>query len=186
MFKRRKPLLFRTIAREWIWPRAGWQRVMRYLWQRLVRLNDGPRKIALGLACGAFVSATPFLGVHVILAICLAWLLRANLIASAFGTLIGNPLTFPFIWIITYRFGNVLLGRYPVSAEEPELTMSLFLQAPIDNFIPVFLPLIVGSLPLGLILAVGSYFPTLWAIYIYKKKIIRAVPKHPYFQRHKR
>jgi uncharacterized protein (DUF2062 family) len=40
----------------------------------------------------------------------MAFLLRANVVASAIGTLIGNPLTFPFIWLSSYKLGTALLN----------------------------------------------------------------------------
>jgi hypothetical protein len=35
---------------------------------------------------------------HFVLSALLAYIARANIIASAIGTVVGNPWTFPFIW----------------------------------------------------------------------------------------
>ena len=53
------------------------------------------------------VSFSPFIGFHFLLAILFAYLLRGNLIAALIGTFVGNPFTFPFIWIFIYKVGNI-------------------------------------------------------------------------------
>ena len=40
----------------------------------------------------------------------IAYLLRGSIIASAIGTFIGNPLTFPFIWALVYSTGSLMVG----------------------------------------------------------------------------
>ena len=49
MFKRREGLLWYQKLREWVWPRAGWQRMARYIGHRLQRISDSPYRIAAGL-----------------------------------------------------------------------------------------------------------------------------------------
>ena len=68
VFKRRDkpPLLSRL--REAVLPRRGWRRGIEYLGHRVRRLPDTPHRIALGFACGVFVSFTPFFGLHFVLA----------------------------------------------------------------------------------------------------------------------
>src|SRR3546814_20033514 len=61
-------------------------------------------------AAGTFMSFTPFLGFHIAGAVLIAWVFRGNLVAGAFGTLVGNPVTYPAIWWGTYDLGNWLLG----------------------------------------------------------------------------
>ena len=65
--------------------------------------GDLPRlaEVAAGVAAGAFTSFTPFMGLHFLFAALFAWAIRGNLLASALGTFVGNPLTFPFIWAAT-------------------------------------------------------------------------------------
>ena len=52
MFKRRHQLAWYQKLREWVWPRAGWNRMGRYFAHRLQRMPDTPYRIAAGLACG--------------------------------------------------------------------------------------------------------------------------------------
>ena len=82
---------------------------MNYIVQRLLRLSDSSYSIAAGFACGAAVSFTPFIGFHILLAIALAHLLRSNVLAAIIGTAVGNPWTFPFIFVLLYRVGTAVM-----------------------------------------------------------------------------
>ena len=77
---------------------------------QLKRLHGTPYSIAAGFACGVAISFTPFIGFHLILAALTAWIIRGNLVSSAIGTIIGNPWTFPFIWIAVLSTGRFFLG----------------------------------------------------------------------------
>ena len=95
---------------ESIYPRSGWRRAATYALRRILRLPDTPHRIALGLACGVLVCFSPFFGLHIGLAIVLAFLLRGNILASLIGTFFGNPITFPVIAAASYNMGQMLLG----------------------------------------------------------------------------
>lgn len=166
MFQRRIPKDFWQKLREWVWPVAGWSRVLKYLIQRLVRLDDGPHRVAVGMSCGAFVSANPFIGTHFLQAALLALLFRGNIIAATIGTWVGNPLSLPLIWVSTYKVGILLLGGDQENFVE--LNLSLFLDAPYKTLIPLIKPMLIGSLPVGLVLGIATYFPSLWMVRGYK------------------
>lgn len=157
LFKRRDkaPLLERI--RVALWPRRSWGRSFRYIGHRVLRLSASPHAIALGFAAGAMVSFTPFVGLHFILAGVLAFFTGGNILASALGTAVGNPLTFPFIWTATYRLGRVILGQGDGTA--PPIDMSLGLLAHSrDVLLPVLKPMLVGAVPLGIVAWVIFYF----------------------------
>jgi len=110
VFKRRKQLSWVRQAREAVYPTSGWRRAVNYIGHRLKRLPDTPHRIALGIACGVFVSFSPVFGLHFLYAALLAMMLRANILAALLGTFLGNPLTFPFMAAVSYRLGRQLLG----------------------------------------------------------------------------
>ena len=167
MFQRRHPLSIASQIWHLLWPPRGWGRALRYLRQRLVRLRDSHHAIALGLAVGVFVSITPFVGFHLILALAIALLLRANLLGAAIGTAAGNPLTFPLFWSLTYFLGCRILGLEPALEPAPALLDASLLAS---QFWLIFVPMVAGSLPLGLVLAGGAYGGALWALEVYKKR----------------
>ena len=110
MFIRRNKKNINQKIIDWVWPSTGFSRAFKYIVHRLGRLSATPYQISCGFACGAAISFTPFIGLHLILSSILAYLMRGSIIASAIGTVFGNPLTFPFIWALTYETGTILLG----------------------------------------------------------------------------
>lgn len=123
--RRDTPSILHRVS-NFFWPRSGFPRAWRYISRRVQRLSDKPGKIALGFACGAFASFTPFFGMHFIIAGALAYMLRGNIIASLAGTAVGNPLTFPFIAAGALSLGGTLTGRTE-SFSNPETVVSDFL-----------------------------------------------------------
>ncbi|MCP5073020.1 MAG: DUF2062 domain-containing protein [Rhodobacteraceae bacterium] len=178
MFKRRKPLSWFNWIKEAVYPRSGWRRVINYIGHRVKRLPDTPHKIALGFACGVFVTFTPFFGLHFLLAVLLAWMLRGNVLASLLGTFVGNPVTFPFIATTSYQLGLVILGlgrektvwtKIKSGFAEAFGTIwtnfkSVFGAPPtswdglVEFFHSVFLPYLVGGIAPGIVIAVMFYF----------------------------
>lgn len=123
---------------------------------KLKHLGGTPYSIAAGFACGVAISFTPFIGFHLILAAVTAWLLRGNVVSSAIGTLIGNPWTFPFIWIAVLMTGHFFLGQTDLSANVDflhtfEAAGKALFTLNFSNFgrdiWPILLPMMVGCIP---------------------------------------
>ncbi|HYC05508.1 MAG TPA: DUF2062 domain-containing protein [Azospirillaceae bacterium] len=153
MFRRRFKLTIRDRVRDALWPRSGWMRAGRYLGHRIGRLPGTPYSIAAGFASGAAASMTPFVGFHFVVAAGLAWALRGSLIASAIGTVVGNPWTFPAIWYLTYRLGLVLMGEAPGAGLEGGPTLSHLADKPME----LLLPMTAGGLLVGLPVWLGVF-----------------------------
>lgn len=157
MFKRRIPLPFHKRAGAFIWPRGGWRRSGAYVAHRLRRMPGPPYRIAAGFASGAAISFTPFIGLHFVLAAALALLVRGNVIAAAIGTVVGNPWTFPFIWLWTYSLGRwVLGGRQTLKVHPEDISFQHIFESPFE----VLLPMIVGGVPT----AVVAWFVFFWPL----------------------
>lgn len=159
MFIARSKSSFAKKFRELCWPSIGVRRAWHYRMHRLARLKVSPHQLAIGFAAGAFASFTPFIGFHFVMAALLAIVLRGSLIASAVGTAVGNPITFPFIWIASYNVGAAMLGlstRDEVTIETDH-TVHFFSDGPVAvvtmlwrSIEPVLWPMVLGGLPLGL------------------------------------
>ncbi|MEM8877782.1 MAG: DUF2062 domain-containing protein [Pseudomonadota bacterium] len=165
LFKRRseEPLYKRMLVA--IWPRRTWRRSGEYVHKRLMRLSATPHAIAAGFAAGAFASFTPLMGFHFILAAVLALLSRGSLIASAFGTAIGNPLTFPFIWTTSYAVGRFVLGYEAAEGVDPNpITILQEHGFSPSGLKPVFFPMVVGGILMGSVAWCASYFPIRFAV----------------------
>ncbi len=123
--------------------------------ERVKKLQGDPNFIAAGMAIGIFVGITPTFPFHTVLAIALAYILRASKAAAAIGVWIGNPLTIPFIYLGSYKTGALILGAsLPYDAKFTtfsELT-KLGLKATIA--------LLTGGVIIGIPFATASYFIT--------------------------
>ena len=110
VFKRRDKQSYWQWIVDFLSHRPGWRSGVDYLSHRLKRLPDTPHKIAMGIACGVFVTFTPFFGLHFFVAWFLALLFRGNIFAALLGTFVGNPVTFPIIAATNYQLGLRILG----------------------------------------------------------------------------
>jgi uncharacterized protein len=136
-----------------------------YLVRRVTRLSGTPHSIALGASCGVAVSLTPFLGFHLLSALLLCLLVRGNYLAAAIGTLVGNPWTLPFIGVVSYQIGRALLCSPEVQIEAIH---DLSLATVFADLKEVFWPMALGSVPLGLLAGLATYFPLVRMIAIYQ------------------
>ncbi|TVQ57753.1 MAG: DUF2062 domain-containing protein [Rhodobacteraceae bacterium] len=155
IFKRRAPQTVAARLMGVIAPRKGWRRGFRYIGRRVQRLPDTPHRIALGFACGVYASFTPFFTLHIVVAVALGFILRANLIAAALGTLFGNPLTFPFIAGSSLTVGGWIVGKDRLADRFDVTRVFSNLQGFLDT---LFLPYLVGGIAPGLITAGVLYW----------------------------
>ena len=136
--------------------KAYLKKVMQKIVVRLKRLGGTPYSIAAGFACGVAISFTPFIGFHLILAAITAWIIRGNVVSSAIGTLIGNPWTFPFIWIAVLMTGNCFLGHADAASDVDFLhifaaagkaIMTLNFRNFGRDIWPIVFPMMIGCIP---------------------------------------
>lgn len=168
MFLRRQKLSIFSRARQFFWPSAGWHRSTRYVFHRVARIPGSAYSLAAGFACGAAISFTPFIGLHFVLSALLALLIRANVLASAIGTVVGNPWTFPFIWVGVFNVGNWIMRIDGTDAERVDflgvLTESmgafhrLDFQYLAETSGPILLPMVVGAVPVSIVAWFLFYF----------------------------
>lgn len=170
MFKRRKQQPVHHKVGNLIWPQIGFRRSVTYIWHRIARIRGTPHGIAGGFAAGAAISFTPFVGAHLLLAALVAWLTRSNVMAGLLGTAVGNPWTFPFIWIWIYKLGR-RMGAGRDLAVEPDF-VGIFADLPgaaraaisfdldtvyFDNVWAVVWPMMVGGIPSFFLVWLASY-----------------------------
>lgn len=148
--------------------KKNWHTYKIYIKQRLQSLQGTPQSIAAGVACGAAVSFTPFVGAHLVLAMLLAWCIKGNIVAAALGTAVGNPWTFPFIWISVFYIGSLMTGESSGNlphVDFPEMfshafkaLMNFDFSLFFSDIWPILWPMMVGSVP---------FFVIVWAIVFY-------------------
>lgn len=149
----------RSRTRDLLFPRKGWRRRLTYLGKRMTRLSATPHAIARGFATGTFFAFSPLLGLHAILAVAVAAVLRGSLPAAVLGTAICNPLTLPFILGADYEVGHFLTtGSRAADAATVPLADGL------AAVMPVLVPLLVGSVVIGAAAAGVGYLGMLGAV----------------------
>ena len=132
------------------------KRIISYYKLRLARLPDSNYAISSGFACGAMVSFTPLLGLHFVLAVIFAYLIRGNFIAALIGTVVGNPITFPLIWGLIYKIGTFL-----TNIKLHKITHEINFDMIVNQTYEIFFPMLVG----GIIIAPLVWIITYYVIY---------------------
>jgi len=136
------------------------QRVVRRLVRALGK-GHGPHRIALAFGVGVAVGLSPFFGLHVILALILAVVLRLDKLDVIIGSLIANPFTVVPIYSTATAVGMMLLGHgWSGDAAVPwaEMTGLRFWREHGDvAFGPYLQGFVLGSLLFSLIGGVTTY-----------------------------
>ncbi len=153
LFKRREAETLLNRLRVSLWPRRSWGRSTRYVVHRVRRLSATPHAVALGFAAGVFVSSTPFIGFHMALSAAVAWIVGGSIVAALLGTFVGNPLTYPLFWVSSYEVGSLMLGKGDGDIEL-DLSKGIFQT---DQIWSLLKPMTLGSIPIGIALALLSY-----------------------------
>jgi len=132
-------------------------------------LNASTYAVAAGLAFGGAISWAPTLGFHILQTMLLCFIFRANYIAGVLGTIIGNPWTFPFMFLISYKLGWFLITvigvDVPFSQVAPDFSFENLKKAPWS----ILTPMLLGGYLMALLT-----FPIFYAIYYAMIKKARA------------
>ena len=157
MFRRRHSQSVVSRIRSVVWPERGFRRLFAYLLQRIARMPGSPLSIAIGVACGVSVSFTPFIGFHFLLGAFLAYLLRGNILASAIGTIVGNPWTFPLIISADFSIGSWAVVQLGMVPPRLDLSISEIIADPMNNLMPLLMPVMLGGLFMGVVTWFASF-----------------------------
>jgi len=189
MFKRHNQLSPLLKVLYFFWPPTGWRRAWAYTLHRIARFPGSPYSIACGFACGAAVSFTPFVGLHLIVAAILAWILRANIVVSAIGTAVGNPWTFPFIWTWLYQTGTWMTAEKKFGGEHIPKFTEIFdhmLEALLnldgaylmETSATIFWPMLLSSIPTGFIIWWLFFLPIKYTVRRYQDSRLHKLTKN--------
>lgn len=75
----------------------------------MVGSDSPPEVVAASFAIGVAISFTPLIGLHWIIALLLALILKLNKVDVLLGTLVVNPLTLPAVAAVAIPIGRLLL-----------------------------------------------------------------------------
>jgi uncharacterized protein (DUF2062 family) len=114
------------------------------------------------------MSFTPLIGLHILLSVLAAWVSRCSVVAAVIGTVVGNPWTFPFIWIWLYKAGVAMgFGQTGIDAEAMDFS-ALFAQVTqatltgdwgylLEGAWPLLTPMLVAAIPSAAIVWVTCF-----------------------------
>jgi len=136
----------------------------------ILYIKDSPQRIALSFAFGAFWGCSPLIGLHTIGAFFIAWLLGLNRFIAVAGTYITNPWTMIPIYTFSLWLGLKITGiTYAASIRWKDITF-LNLMSEIKGLI---IPLTVGTLVFGAIIAIIGYIVVYYTIKRYRETKVR-------------
>lgn len=135
----------------------------RLIYLKLVKINDTPAKVALGLSLGVFCGIMP--GIGPIAALFLAWIFKVNKTAALLGSISTNTWLSAVIFLLSIKIGAGIIGK------EWKLVLNDWLNV-LSNFsflrlfkltllkviFPVLLGYVVVALGIGLLVYVVSLF----------------------------
>ena len=153
----------------------------------LLHVNDTPERTAAAFALGVFLGFSPFLGLHTLMAVVLAFLFSLNRIAVLLGVYSNLP------WIIAaYYAGTTMLGAAILRTGMPpdfkeRLGELLQLSALHGEFWrelgrllwPLFWPYMVGSMIGAIVLAAIAYPVALAFVRGRRRRRLRPCPVLP-------
>ena len=125
----------------------------------ILHTGDTPHRTALAFGIGVFIAFSPFLGLHIWIALLISVLFRLNRVAMLVGTYLNNPWTFAPIYLAGTSLGCFLLG---ISSDGLSgINWNLHGRAFYRNVWHVLRrylwPLTLGSMLLGLVCALLGY-----------------------------
>jgi len=140
----------------------------------LLGREEPPERVAAAIALGIGVGFSPFLGVHFVLAIGLAFLFRLNRIDAVLGQFAGNPWTLPPVYALSYALGRKLLGYDPERV--PDLPWDRLLHRDFWHSFtgpalrPRLFSFLLGSLVLAVLIALTAYVLVREALRVYHRR----------------
>jgi uncharacterized protein (DUF2062 family) len=106
-----------------------WRR-FRVLWRLATTERATPRQVALAVGLGAFIGATPVIGLHGWIAVGLATAMRLNRLYAFLGSRVSSPFVLPFLVIAEIQLAHrarcgefIALTRADVLAHAPGMLL---------------------------------------------------------------
>ncbi len=154
-------------------------RFLKYLYIKVVRINDDPHKVALGMAVGVFFGIFPFAGI--VIAVIIATAIKANKLASLVGCLITNTWITLITTLFAVKIGAVIFNKdFGQFSEQFSALLKNFSLKALAKFASsdLFLPFFIGFFVVAFLFAVISYFMTRLFLKIFKKVKKRVTKKN--------
>lgn len=141
------------------------------LW-KLLRLKEPPERTALAYGIGVFLGFSPFLGLHILIALAVILLFKVNRLAIFAGVFTNNPWTVAPAATLGTALGFHILGTrgsIPEISDE-KLFSRAFLQDMIGDIEHLLLPFLVGNLVLAAGAGILGFFVARFLLVRYRRR----------------
>ncbi len=154
--------------------------------RHILHLDETPHDLARSFAVGVFVAFSPFLGIHWIIILALAWIFRLNKVVALTGTFINNPWTIAFVYIVptwltvsamrAMGFDIPPMNYSRISAQfinqmsRHDVWEIAFWKGFVREFKPYAYAFGIGTTVAGLVASIISYFAAYFGIRYYRKR----------------
>jgi uncharacterized protein (DUF2062 family) len=163
--------MYRSLCNKiFVWPR----RARHFMVHDLLHADDPPHPLALGVALGVFFAFIPFFGIQMVFVVLFAWLLNANKLVGAPLVWLTNPATIVPVYYLCYIVGIGILGQDGVGSEvwaelaEPPAGWAAATSFYWERIYEIGMPVLLGSVVVGFVVACPVYFITYRLICIYR------------------
>ncbi|MCO6457462.1 MAG: DUF2062 domain-containing protein [Pirellulaceae bacterium] len=152
------------------------RRTRRYIFHNILRADDPPHRLAMGMAIAMFITFTPTIGFQMALVVFFTWLFRANKLVGLPLVWISNPATIVPIYYGCYVVGRLLLGSEPVAedwewwAQLPYPPAGWWPKVSFywERFLQILPQLCLGGVVVGLVAAIPTYYATYYGVRAYR------------------
>jgi uncharacterized protein len=157
--------------------------------EMLLHTHDTPKRTAAAFALGVFLGFSPFLGLHTVLALCLAFALRLNRVAAVAGVYANLPWVIAPYYTITTVLSAQVLGIAMPSHFGDRLRTVFELSFITGDFWyglgqllrPFLWPYVVGSMVGAALLAAATYVLAVPAI-VAGRRHLHLPHRHPHHE----
>lgn len=129
--------------------------------RQLLTIKERPHRIAAAFSVGVFIGMSPLLGIHTLLGLGVAHLLRLNKLVTILGVYVTNPWTIVPIYTFGTWVGARLLGVEMITGID---WANITWRALFTQFEHLLIPFVVGTSLCGTVSAVVSYFIVIEAV----------------------
>lgn len=136
--------------------------------KKVLTLNRPPRVIAMSSALGVLIGISPYVGTHTYLALLFSGWFNLPIYPLMIGAYITNPFTIPFIYGFTTKVGLIIMGRDDSFYFD---WSHISLHSLWEAGKTLFLPFIIGTHVIGLLLAILTYFIVYVLLKRYRKNM---------------
>ena len=168
---------------------TSYNKLVRIIKFRILHANDSPHRISLGVSLGLFLACMPIFGLHILIALGLCIILRANKLAALLCVWVSNPFTLVPIYYSDYFIGRAVLKSFNRGGEvavdtqvhamfsqlSPGVFFSRFFEVEFWNGILRWIGQIgpelwLGAFIIGFLISTAAYLLTYYFIVQHRKK----------------